>query len=113
MEARILQFNYDEPTILPGDRWALYVNFQIVGINERNAHNENVYTLVCSKQYQDNPGEEPLDEKTIVVDGLNKAEIEANIQKIIDQINGLNLKTWNDYYTELEKYFFVDESKIA
>lgn len=108
--ADIAEIRYEDATILPNNRWAVYVSFQLIGMNEKKVHNDKIYTLVCSANYKEHPlEEEPSDEKTIVMEYLDKEHLESRIRKIIEEINKSNCRSWEDYYRILEKYFHVDD----
>lgn len=111
IRARVASISYDDVVALKGSYWALFVDFKIIGLKEHKVHSERIYTLICSKDYQTRPcGDTVVDEKTIVLDELDKPHIEKYITDILDQINGQNLQSWAEYYDMLKKSFHVDES---
>lgn len=109
VKASISEVSYDDATILPLDKWAVYVNFQILSENERRVHNEKIYTLVCSPTFAQDPEDETIDKKTIIMGWLNKKEIKDRIQNTIEKINNMHLDNWEDYYKELEREYHVDD----
>lgn len=79
IKAKVFEFIYDDAVILPDNRWAVDVNFRLIGDHEKKVHSESVYTLVCSPAFRDDPTDEYrgyIDEKTIVMDFLDKTEVE-------------------------------------
>lgn len=110
VKARVFEIGYDEPIILPQNKWAAYINFQILGEKERKVHDEKIYTFVCSPEFTKDPPEgEAVDEKTIIMDYLKKDELEARVLKEIQRINNLSVTSWQEYYKELEKNFHIDD----
>lgn len=111
LQVKIFEIAYDDPVILPSNRWAVNVNFRLISINGNNVHNENIYTLVCSPQYREEPTEEYreyLNEKIIVLPFLDKSEIDNRIQATVKLLNECKYDNWDDYYKALEEYYYVD-----
>lgn len=108
MLAKLYEITYDDPAIGDNNRWSVFVNFRIIGENEKIAHAHTIYTLVCSSEYQKNPVEEPVDTKTVVLPFLDKNFIEKYIHKKIDIVNESHEPDWDSYYSRLEKWFYVD-----
>lgn len=109
IRAKVYEITYDDPIILEDNRWSVFVNFRIIGEDEKIVHAHKVYTLVCSPEYQDNPGEENVDHKTLVMQTLKKDHIEEYIQEKVGVVNEVHTSTWDEYYSCLEKWFYVDD----
>lgn len=112
INAKVLEFTYDDVIILEHNRWAVDVNFTIIGEGERKARYGLIYTLVCSPEFQLHPSPEYkdyIDEKTIVMEFLNKEKIESEIRKKIQEINAHNYPSWKEYYDELRQYYYIDD----
>jgi hypothetical protein len=108
--AKVFEITYDDPTILEGNRWAVYANFRLVGANEKKVHNDNIYFVVCSPEYKENPSEEiDIDDmKTVILPFLDKTYLKDYINNMIDTINKSSPKSWAEYYSRLEASFYID-----
>jgi len=112
VKAHIFEFTYDDAIILPSNRWAVDVNFKILGEGERAVRPQNIYTLVCSPQFRDAPTQEYkdyIDGRTLVMDHLDKEVVENGIRDTVNQLNRLDLASWEDYYNHLRSSYYVDD----
>ena len=115
INARVFSYKYDETVILPGNVWASYINFRLIGVGEKTVHNENVYTVVCSPEFKKAPTKDYdglLDSTTVVMPYLDKPKLTQYVESIIKELNLRQLKTWTDYYDALRVHFSVDESEM-
>lgn len=112
IKARIFEYYYDEAVILPHNRWAVNINFRLVGINGGSVHYEKVYTLICSPEYIKNPSDDyrdEIDDKVMVYDYLDKKAIENKVEAYINTLNDKNYAGWEEYYLAIRKEFYIDD----
>jgi hypothetical protein len=108
VSAKISSINYTEATIETELYWSTYADVKLVGINEGREHNEQVYLHVCSPAFAKSPKDEVVDEKTVVMDYLDKHKIENEITRYINEANAHKHISWKDYYKELSEHFDID-----
>jgi hypothetical protein len=112
INAKVFEFTYDDATILEDNRWAVDVNFHLIGEDQKKVHDQKIYTLVCSPEFLKDPTPEYkdyIDEKTITQPYLNKQKIESMINLNVDQLNQQGFLSWEDYYNGLERYYYIDD----